>query len=211
MPRFTFHIQQNPGLWTAVVLHLAIAALLLSHAPVREAISQATPLMVSLLPAPPAVKPTELPKPKPVAKQTPRPIPPQPQPVLAAAPQAAPQTTWVAPPIEPRPLEPIAAAAPPAAAAVAPPRFDADYLNNPPPRYPAVSRRLGEQGRVMLHVLVSTAGLPLEVRLRTSSGFDRLDAAALETVKQWKFVAARQGDTTVSAWVLVPISFSIRS
>jgi|LNFM01.1.fsa_nt_gb periplasmic protein TonB len=199
----------NPGLWTAAVLHLAVLALLLSHAPVREAISEATPLMVSLLPGPPAVKPTELPKPKPVARQTPQPT--QPQPVLAAATQAAPQATWVAPQAEPRALEPLAAAAPPAPAAVAPPRFDAEYLNNPPPQYPAVSRRLGEQGRVMLHVLVSAAGLPLEVRLRTSSGFERLDAAALETVKQWKFVAARQGDTAVSAWVLVPIAFSIRS
>ena len=92
-----------------------------------------------------------------------------------------------------------------------PPRFNADYLNNPAPAYPPLSRRMGEEGRVVLRVLVNEHGLPGDVQLRTSSGFNRLDTVALETVRQWKFVPARRGDTPVSAWVLVPISFSLRS
>ena len=70
---------------------------------------------------------------------------------------------------------------------------------------------MGEEGRVILRVLVNERGLPDDVQLRTSSGFSRLDSVALETVRQWKFVPARRGDTPVSAWVLVPISFSLRS
>jgi protein TonB len=105
------------------------------------------------------------------------------------------------------PPQPPAPPAPPAP--VHPPSFNAAYLQNPPPLYPAQSRRLGETGRVILRVLVTERGMPERVELRTSSGSRRLDGAALETVQRWKFVPARQGDTPVSAWVLVPILFTL--
>ena len=69
---------------------------------------------------------------------------------------------------------------------------------------------MNEQGRVVLRVLVSTEGLAEKVELRTSSGSSRLDQSALETVRGWKFVPARQGTSPVAAWVLVPISFSLQ-
>lgn len=62
---------------------------------------------------------------------------------------------------------------------------------------------------MVLRVLVNAAGGAETVSIHTSSGFGRLDAAALEAVKQWKFVPARQGDRPVPAWVLVPISFTL--
>lgn len=96
------------------------------------------------------------------------------------------------------------------AAPIVAPLFNADYLSNPAPTYPAASLAMGEQGKVFLSVQVSPTGEALEVRLRTSSGFERLDAAALETVRRWKFVPARQGAETIAAWVVVPISFSLR-
>jgi protein TonB len=58
---------------------------------------------------------------------------------------------------------------------------------------------------------VNERGLPDEVQVKASSGSERLDTTALETVRHWKFVPARRGDTPVEAWVLVPISFSLRS
>jgi len=69
---------------------------------------------------------------------------------------------------------------------------------------------MGEQGRVVLRVLVSAAGLPEKVELKSSSGSPRLDESALQTVRLWKFVPARQGTEPVSAWVLVPISFVLK-
>ena len=90
-----------------------------------------------------------------------------------------------------------------------PPSFDAAYLRNQPPRYPAASRRTGETGRVLLRVLVSATGEPEKVELHTSSEFERLDNAALETVRTWKFVPAHQAGRAVAAWVQVPISFSL--
>ena len=63
------------------------------------------------------------------------------------------------------------------------PSADADYLKNPPPAYPRASRRLGEQGTVIVRVFISTQGLPEKAEVRTSSGFVRLDQAALEAVQ----------------------------
>lgn len=90
------------------------------------------------------------------------------------------------------------------------PLFDADYLDNPAPQYPALSRRTNEQGKVLLHVYVSASGLAEKVELYTSSGYTRLDQAALAAVARWKFVPAKKGVDSVSAWVFVPIIFSLK-
>ena len=89
------------------------------------------------------------------------------------------------------------------------PTFQADYLRNPQPNYPRISRRLGEQGEVNLRVKVSPDGEPMEIELYRSSGHERLDRAAQEVVAQWQFAPARRGHRTVEAWVIVPIVFSL--
>lgn len=89
------------------------------------------------------------------------------------------------------------------------PRFNADYLDNPKPPYPGLSRRMGEEGEVQLRVQVDANGNAQQVELYRSSGFPRLDQTALDTVRQWRFVPARQGDQPVPAWVIVPIKFSL--
>jgi periplasmic protein TonB len=96
-----------------------------------------------------------------------------------------------------------------AAAPLNPPSFNADYLHNPSPVYPQESRSQGEQGRVILRVLVTLDGRAERVDVRRSSGFSRLDESARETVGRWRFTPARQDDHAVSAWVLVPISYSL--
>ena len=97
------------------------------------------------------------------------------------------------------------------AAAVVLPSSDADYLNNPPPIYPRMSRRMGEQGKVWLRAHVLPNGNTDNVELQQTSGSPRLDSAALEAVKRWRFVPARQGGEAVSSWVVIPISFSLES
>ncbi|HNQ04068.1 MAG TPA: TonB family protein [Thiobacillaceae bacterium] len=218
----------QPGTWRSLlgvlVLHGVVLAVLLTMTPMAEVVGLPQPLMVSLLPAPEA-EPEEIPKPLPPKPQV-QPRTPQPPPVLVAREEAPTPLVAPAPPPEPVPLpvvlpeptpvpEPVRpvpqAAAPVAPPAVVPPRFDADYLDNPAPVYPPLSRRLGEQGQVLLRVYVNAEGGAAQVEIRESSGFERLDKAALNTVRRWRFVPARQGDRGVAAWVLVPISFSIRS
>lgn len=160
-------------------------------------------------PKPLPVEPT--PRPRPVAK--PRPVAP---PVVRAPPS---ERAISLPPAEPRsPAQPPAAplAAPVAVAAPAPvlpvvlPRSDAAYLNNPAPVYPSLSKRVGEQGRVLLSVFVLASGEAADVRVTTSSGSARLDEAALQAVRRWRFVPAKRGDTPLDFRYTVPIDFLIK-
>jgi len=89
------------------------------------------------------------------------------------------------------------------------PSFSAAYLRNPAPRYPVSARRAGDQGMVTMRVLVTRDGLPARVDVEKSSGSPHLDAAALEAVKAWRFVPARQGPDAIESWVLVPIVFRL--
>jgi protein TonB len=89
------------------------------------------------------------------------------------------------------------------------PNLNAGYLDNPAPRYPEEARERGEQGKVLVRALINVDGTVAELAMKRSSGFPDLDRSALETVKKWRFVPARRGATTVSAWVVVPISFSL--
>ncbi len=206
-----------PGIGAAVLLHVvALWALLLHYEPVRKAIAITDPIMVNLVTPPqvePVVPPIEPPKPLPqkqFVKQ--RPVE---KPRLITAPATTASEFVVPPPPPPEPTPPPQAAAAPAPEPappppVIPPKFNADYLHNPAPPYPALARRMNEQGRVILRVFVSAAGDAEKVELRSSSGSSRLDQSALETVRSWKFVPARQGANPVAAWVLVPISFSLQ-
>ncbi len=90
-----------------------------------------------------------------------------------------------------------------------PPKFGVAYLNNPAPAYPRLSKRAGEQGRVLMKVLVSVEGLPASVEVSKSSGYEQLDAAAMAAVKQWRFEPARKAGKALSAYVMVPLSFSL--
>jgi protein TonB len=90
-----------------------------------------------------------------------------------------------------------------------PASFTADYLKNPHPSYPSISRRLGEEGKVLLRVQVSADGFAGAVTVQKSSGFERLDESALNSVKNWRFVPAKKGDQNIVSWVLVPIVFSL--
>lgn len=194
------------------------------------------PIMVSLLPAEtvappqPAIAPPRVipPVPKPLPKQPvikPAPLPEAVKPaeqVVAQAPQSHPVPSVEAVPEPQSQPEPEVAAAPApvqaekVAEAVAEPepfeqpRFNADYLNNPSPGYPPLSKRLREEGTVMLRVRVDAEGQAAEVQLRRSSGHPRLDERALDTVNRWKFLPARQGGQPVEAWVIVPIQFSLK-
>ena len=88
-------------------------------------------------------------------------------------------------------------------------RFDAGYLKNPAPPYPPQSRRIGEEGKVILRVFVTADGSAQQVEIKTSSGSDRLDESAQRTVRRWKFIPARRGGIAVESWVLVPIVFKL--
>lgn len=193
------------GITAVCAAHIAVVALLGSTnaSPVPQ---PAVTVHMVLPPSVPEIAPP--PSPSVQRKVLPRPVAAPRLSRLAAlaeAPTAViePSAVPAAPPSSPTPTS---APTP----AVQAPRFDAAYLNNPSPDYPALSRRLGEEGKVVLRVLVAENGRPAQIELRTSSGSPRLDQAALAAVGRWQFVAAQRGDEVVAAWVLVPLIFNLR-
>lgn len=212
------------------VFLMLLAESFIAPRPIMQTLPQ--PVTVSLLsqPAPspqPRARPEPQPSPAPVKPaDKPAPVKRKPPPKPQAKPAPIPKKTMAAPLPEPAAAvsPPPAAAAPIAAAppktagkpaesakpaSLEAPNFNAAYLHNPAPRYPAVSRRLGEEGRVLLRVEVTEQGSPASVSLHASCGSSRLDQAALEAVRQWRFVPAKRDGRNVNAVVIVPVKFSI--
>lgn len=90
------------------------------------------------------------------------------------------------------------------------PSSNADYLHNPPPSYPAISRRLGEQGQVLIRVLVGKDGSARQADIHQSSGFARLDQSALQAVLRWRFVPGKRSGQAEDMWFQVPVDFSLQ-
>jgi protein TonB len=80
---------------------------------------------------------------------------------------------------------------------------------NPAPVYPALARKQGWEGTVLVRVLVQADGLPGQVMVEKSSGHQVLDSAASETIRQWKFEPAGRGSRDQASWVAIPVRFAL--
>jgi len=179
----------------------------------EPAVAPATPVVETPPPPPPPPPPpkkTEAPKkpiPKPVEQPKPQPVKPKvTEPEKVAAPEKAITPTATVP-------APAPASAPqmpePQEEPVQEPRVDASRMRSLSPKYPRLSRRLREQGTVLLEMLVLPDGSVTELRVKTSSGFERLDQAALDAVKSWRFLPARRGGEAIAYRYVQPIEFSL--
>ena len=152
-----------------------------------------------VVPKPKVVAPTPQVIATPTIRQNEQPAISQPAVVAEPAPE---------PPSPSPPTPPAPAPAPPPLPS-SPPSFGAAYLNNPRPEYPRLARRNGDEGTVMLRVLVTRDGRAAKVELDKTSGSSLLDGAAMDAVKEWRFVPARKGTEPVEDWVRVPIVFRL--
>lgn len=149
------------------------------------------------LPPPPPPPPEQKPLPKPKI-----PLPKAPPSEHAIKQESEPEPTPPAPiPVEPKPVV--------QQAPVTPPQADASQINNPAPVYPVQSQRLREEGTVILEIMVLADGSVAELRLKTSSGYARLDEAALRAVKNWHFIAAKRGDESIDYLYELPVQFAL--
>lgn len=86
-----------------------------------------------------------------------------------------------------------------------------EYATAPAPKYPREQRLAGQQGTVMLQVLVDVDGTPLEVTVQQSSGNRELDRAArMHVLKSWKFRPAMKDGQPIQAIGIVPIEFKLQ-
>jgi protein TonB len=129
------------------------------------------------------------------------------QPSTLAAAQATPQPAATA-------SAALSSTAPSTAPYIAPappkvelPSSDADYLNNPKPHYPPMSKRLGEQGKVVVRTLIGADGTAQQAEIKQSSGFERLDQAALATALRWRYVPGKRAGVAQAMWFNVPFQF----
>jgi protein TonB len=205
-----------PLVVTLALAHALVVVLIALDAPALQTLRRPEPIAVTILRELPRPPPETLPKPLPVKRIAPLPVVEPPPVVAPDLPRVVEVPTITLPPDPPKVVAPAPVVAPAAPVAAAPPgdalvapRFDAAYLDNPAPAYPTMSRRQHEEGRVMLRVRVGADGRAESVEIAASSGFDRLDRAAQDAVRRWRFVPARRGPDAVAAFVNVPIAFSL--
>lgn len=165
---------------------------------------------------PPKVAPPPPPPPPKPAAKTPK-LPPPPMPAAIRDPAPAPKApTGV---IEPQPpAPPLMAPVAPAPAPPAPPaaprlveitQGETEYIRPPRPVYPALSKRSGEAGVVIIAVYYSTSGYAKRAEVFKSSGFERLDRAAREAVLASQVTPFRRAGVNEDTQFLLkaPINF----
>jgi protein TonB len=200
---------------TIVVAHLVLFYLAQSGM-LRKVAREALPeIMTVNFVAPPPPPPPSAPMPKTVdvtaAPQTivpPLPLLPntQVEPAISTPPPAPAAAEVVAPVTTPVPTAPTPIPVPATPHLVS----GVEYINAPPPMYPAISRRMGESGVVLLRVLVNEQGMPAEVTVQKSSGSSNLDEAGRQTVlHKYLFKPYMEAGKAVSVFVLIPMNFRL--
>ncbi len=216
-------LQRNVMVAAIVALHGAAGWGLMQVPAVRQAVVEAAPMFVDIIapPAPPEPIPPPPPPPPPPAPPPKKPPPPKriiaapPPPVPAPAPFVAPPPPPVElPPEPPVVLAPPAPPAPPVPPAPPPPpriipASAVQYLEPPQISYPRQSRRLGEEGQVMVRVYIDEGGLPRQVQVEQSSGHARLDEAAVTGVRKARFKPYTENGRPVAGWARIPVPFEL--
>lgn len=219
VPLSVRRLNRNILIGGSVVLFHAAALWVLQTGLLRRAVEVIVPVEIlseivtpqpEVRPAAPTPKPPE--PVKPVTRKLERAPPPAPKPLAIADPRPAPNapTGVLTPPPAPAtaaPVSPEPAPAPPAPPRVEPPTIDASYLQNPPPTYPPISRRLGEQGKIVVRVLIGADGIPQRAEIKRSSGFERLDRAAVEYVMRCRYSPGKVGGVPQAMAYDAPVNF----
>ncbi len=216
-PPSVFGLSRNVVIASGVIVFHAAALWALQSGLLRRAAEVVIPVeIMSQFVEPPKPKVDPPPPPPPPPKVAKAPPPPRPQAIREPKPTPAPQapvgTTEPPPPPAPPaaptpPAPPALPPAPPAPPAVQLPSSNADYLQNPKAVYPAMSKRLGEQGKVIVKVLVGVDGLPKSAEVKKSSGFDRLDEAAVEYIMKCRFVPGKVNGVVQAMSYDAPVNY----
>lgn len=198
------------GYSTAIAVNTIAAGLLLMPLRAPPPAPPEAPRAVWVLPAtptPPVLPPPiDLPRPTtPTPQVEPRVVAPT---LPVVAPVVVDQGTLpMSLPVEPAD---VVASIEPAPVVSGPAPMTLEYAVAPPPPYPRDSARNGDEGLVLLQVLVDVDGRPLDVTIAEGSGHRELDQAARRHVlANWRFRPAMRDGRAVQAIGLVPIEFSL--
>lgn len=205
-----FRWERLVGLLLVLALHGAAFYGLWSYRVIPSP-QEAVTLFVNFIatPAPPEPQP-KLKPPKPVRLEKPRPLElPQPRQLVAEALSPAEPVAPPSTPREPEPAPPPAPPAKPAGPVMLSSELAVSCPERTPPSYPAQARRFGEQGKVLLQVILDEEGRVSGAHVASGSGYARLDAAALAAIKTWRCQPARRDGVPVRAVALQPFDFKL--
>ena len=185
----------------------SITAQLIPPAPAAQPVA----VQSAAQPAPPKPVPREKPKvePKPVQKA----VKPTPQPVAQSpSPTPAPAAADPTPaPAAPAPAAPAAAPGPARETmqVSAPKNVSALSCNFVKPTYPSMSRRRGETGTAYVHFIIGVTGKIESVQLQKSSGYPRLDEAALDATRASTCPPYIENGQAIRAAHTLPFNFTL--
>ena len=180
---------------------------------VDAAVPQAVLVTFVAAPAPPkASTPPAAPKTVAITQHKPPELPsvPVPQVQLAPPPNTV-SVTQVPPAAEKAPAAVAIAAPAPASAVPKTISTGIEYILPPQTVYPQMSKRMGEQGKVVLRILVGENGKPDQVQVQTSSGFSRLDEAGRQAALRVLFKPHMEDGRAVPVYVILPLNFQLTS
>src|SRR5687767_819526 len=193
-------ISQRGAVWLVIaVAHVAVVLAFASWSPVRVAF-ESPPIEATILDTPPP--------------ESEAPPPPPPQLVQAVTPAIEPPLITLNEELPPPPNAiTVAVAENPPVPAPVPARVitDVAYVQPPQPRYPQESKRSGEEGVVVLRVLINEAGRASRVEIERSSGHERLDNAARLAVQRALFRPYVENGVARAALAVIPIEFITKS
>lgn len=186
---------------TIVAVHVAAIGALLTVGHRRAAVVAAEPVQVRFVSAPSTPKDW---KPPEVKAIVPTVVATMPNVPLIDIPVGAPSETAIS-------VQAKSVSQPPPPSDPGVPKLisSVEYLREPIPRYPPKSRKLKEQGLVVLRVLIDEKGTASSIDIETSSGFVRLDDAARDAVSRAAFRPYVEDGSPRRAFVLIPIEFSL--
>ena len=154
---------------------------------------------------------------QPIKKPDPKPV----QPRLVTKAPALPEEEPVAPMPEPEPvlepeiemLEPEVITQPaqmPAGPVTLTSELSVSCPTLSAPIYPSISRRMGEEGQLVLRVELDENGQVDTAVVVDSSGYPRLDEAAMTAVKDWQCRPPLRGGQPIRAIALQPFNFVLQ-
>ncbi len=185
---------------------------------VRQALVEAAPVMVHLIPPPAPAKPPAPPPPPKLRAAPPPPVIAAPAPPQAAlpsfvVPETPPQPSAAPAPVQappdPAPAPLPSPPAPPAIREIPPSAIR--YLQMPRLHMPRMAVRLGEQGTVWLRIVVDAQGRLKQASVRRSSGHARLDEQALLDIRSARFVPYLENGQAVEWETTAPLAYEIEN
>ena len=195
---------------TMVLAHGVAVLGLMNSSRLRDAVVDPKPVFMAVVETPATPAPSR-PLPTPPTARVPQP-PTLTLPIIALEQSVTPSPVVaqaLPPPPAPAPAPEAPTTPAPSAVPKTIPASAVQYIVPPTPLYSRMSARMHESGKAVIRVWIDESGLPRNLQLAASTGFSRLDDAALAAVRNCRFKPYVENGVAVAGWAAIPIEFEL--